>query len=653
MTSSQIRQAYLDFFHARGHAIISSASIVPENDSTLLFTNSGMSPLVPYLLGEKHPEGTRLVNSQKCLRSEDIEEVGDNRHNTFFEMLGNWSLGDYFKQEQLNWWYQFLIEEIKLDPNKLYQTVYAGDDRADKDEESIQILQAIFKKYKIDAEVGPETLGKGANGPGVELDFSKQRIFAYRDKNWWQRGEAIGELGGPDSETFYDTGKKHDKKFGEHCHLNCDCGRFLEIGNSVFMQYQKTENGWRELKNKNVDFGGGLERITMVAQGKSNIFETDLFLNILQKLENISGQKYSLDNSKVASNFEIIADHIKAVVFLIGDDKGVVPSNLDQGYIVRRLIRRALRWGKQLGIQKTTWLLEIAQLIINNYCEIYNELKKNEKRIIDEISKEEEKFGRTLENGLREFKRAIIGVSKINGVRVDKIKQINGVPIEKIKNFNNIPLKTKLAGKDAFNLFQTFGFPIELIKELCNEEKVEFNEIEFNEELKKHQELSRTSSVGKFKGGLADAGAETTKLHTAAHLMLADLRQVLGEHVEQRGSNITAERLRFDFSHSDKLTEEQKKEVERLVNEAIQMNAQVDCEEMSVEEAKKQGATGVFESRYGERVKVYTIHQGDKIFSKEICGGPHVKNTNAMGIFKIQKEESSSAGVRRIKAILS
>jgi len=331
MTSQEIRQKYLEFFKERGHAIIPSFSLIPENDPSLLFVNSGMFPLVPYLLGEKHPAGTRLADSQKSFRADDIDEVGDNRHNTFFEMLGNWSLGDYFKQEQLHWWFEFIVNELGLDPKKIYQTVYAGDDMVSKDEFSIEILKTIFHKYGIQAEEGPTTSGKGSEGPGVSIDFDTQRIFAYRDKNWWQRGDAVGELGGPDSETFYDTGKKHDPKYGKHCHVNCDCGRFLEIGNSVFMQYQKTETGWKELANKNVDFGGGLERITMVMQGKRSVFETDLFSTIIGKIEELSEKQYE-NNTKA---FEVIADHLKAATFIMGDDQGVVPSNMDPFSVTR------------------------------------------------------------------------------------------------------------------------------------------------------------------------------------------------------------------------------------------------------------------------------------------------------------------------------
>lgn len=622
MTSQEIRQKYLDFFKARGHKIISSFSLIPENDPSLLFVNSGMFPLAPYLLGEKHPAGKRLADSQKSFRAEDIDEVGDSRHNTFFEMLGNWSLGDYFKEEQLNWWFEFILDELKLDPSQIYQTVYAGDGVVSKDEDSIQILKNIFSKYGIEAKEGPTTLGKGSDGPGMPVDFNTQRIFAYRDKNWWQRGDAVGELGGPDSETFYDTGKEHNPKYGKHCHVNCDCGRFLEIGNSVFMQYQKTETDWKELANKNVDFGGGLERIAMVVQNKNSIFETDLFRNIIGKIEELSGKKYG-DNTKA---FEVIADHLKAATFIMGDDKGVYPSNVEQGYIVRRLIRRAIRYGRQLGIKSPYWLNGIADVVMKDYEKVYSEFGKgkNQQFITEELATEYDKFSKTLERGLKEFGK-------------------------------NITINSET----LFYLFQTYGFPLEMsLEELRNRGvKVDERKIsrEFQIEFKKHQELSRTASSGKFKGGLADVSEQTTKYHTATHLLNVALRKVLGEHVYQKGSNITAERLRFDFSHSEKMTEEQLKKVEEMVNEQIQKNISVIMEEMTVEQAKEQGAIGVFEAKYGDRVKVYTIANSAKTeppFSREICGGPHVENTGVLGRFKIIKQEASSAGVRRIKAIL-
>ncbi len=621
LTSKELRKKYVEFFKNKNHKEIPSAPLLAENDPSLLFVNSGMFPLVPYLAGQAHPQGKRLVNSQVSFRTEDIEEIGDHRHDTLFEMLGNWSLGDYFKKEHLNWLYEFLVEEIKLDPNKLYQTVFAGSEYAPKDTESIEILEDIFRKYKIQAEVGPETLGKGELGSGVEIKFGGDvKIFPYRDKNWWKRGDAVGELGGPDSETFYDTGREHNPKFGKFCHLNCDCGRFIEIGNSVFMEYARTEKGWeKKLPQKNVDFGGGLERLVMVANNKTNIFETDLFDYLIKYLEKKSGKKYG-DNFK---SFEIIADHIRAATFLIAN--GGVPSNKDQGYVVRRLIRRSLVYIKKLDISFET-AEELSQLVINHMSDVYPELERNKDIILVEIRKEGEKFKKTLELGLKKEKSEII-------------------------NLKNSGL-SMIGAKTTFDLYQTYGFPVEMTEEIAKEEGMTINKKGFKEELQKHQQLSRTASAGKFKGGLADASEETTRLHTAAHLLLESLRRILGDQIFQKGSNITAERLRFDFSHPTKLTDEEKKKVEDLVNEQIQKKLPVSFEEMSLEEAKRLGAMGVFESKYGQMVKVYTIGENDDIFSKEICGGPHIKNTSELGEFKIKKEESSSAGVRRIKAVL-
>ncbi|MFA5420484.1 MAG: alanine--tRNA ligase-related protein [Patescibacteria group bacterium] len=618
MTTQEIRKKYFDFFGRKNHEIISSSSLIPENDPSLLFTNSGMFPLVPYLLGEQeHPGGKLLANSQKCFRSEDIDEVGDGRHNTFFEMLGNWSLGDYFKKEQLNWWFEFMIEDLNLDISKIYQTVYLGDGKnIEKDNESIEILKDIYKKYGIEAEEGPETPNKGDEGPGVEIDFSKKRIFAYRDKNWWQRGDTVGELGGPDSETFYDTGKEHDKLFGEHCHLNCDCGRFIEIGNSVFMQYQKTIDSWKELKSKNVDFGGGLERLVMIKNNLSNVFEIDSLGSIIKKLEELSSLKYS-ENKKA---FEVVSDHLKAATFLLGDDKKLNPSNTDQGYIIRRLIRRALRYLMKLNVYRSGLISDLSCIIIDFYKEDYNELGRNKNFIVNCLRDEEDKFSKTIDKG------------------------------EKI--LNSLASKSEtIDGKLAFDLFQSHGYPLEMTEEIINEKNINKSENfidEFKSEFRNHQERSKTASAGKFKGGLADQSEATTKLHTAAHLLLAALRVVLGEHVSQRGSNITAERLRFDFSHSEKMTDEQKKEVEGLVNKAIKNGYDVVCSEMKLSEAKESGAIGVFDSKYNENVKVYSVAD----FSKEICGGPHVESLAGLGAFRIQKEESSSSGVRRIKATL-
>ncbi|OIO51278.1 MAG: alanine--tRNA ligase [Candidatus Portnoybacteria bacterium CG_4_8_14_3_um_filter_44_15] len=617
MTAKELREKYLNFFKSKGHAVLPSASLIPENDPTSLFIGSGMQPLIPYLLGEKHPRGQRLANSQKSFRAEDIEEVGDSRHTTFFEMLGNWSLGDYFKKEQLSWMWEFLLEELKLDPKKVYVTVYRGNKETgiERDKESVEIWKKLFKGKGIEAK---------------DVDFAEKngmrdgRIFYYDDnKNWWSRSGVpanmpVGEPGGPDSEMFYDLGanlKKHENsKFKDlPCHVNCDCGRFIEIGNNVFMEFVKTNKGFEPLPQKNVDFGGGLERMTMVSEGKNNVFETDLFVNILRKISQISGGKKYQGN---AAAFEIIADHIKAATFIMADDKGIAPSNTDQGYIVRRLIRRAVRYGRQLGIKNDLWIKEITQVVIDDYKDVYPELERNKDFVLSNLDEEETRFKKTLEKGLKEFE------------------------------------KREISGREAFNLYQTYGFPIEMTKELAEEKGIQVDEEEFQQELKKHQELSRTASAGKFRGGLADAGEKTKKLHTAAHLLLAALRKVLNDSVTQKGSNITAERLRFDFSWPEKLTDEQKKQVEDLVNEVIKKDLPVVCEEMSLDEAKKQGAAGVFESKYGERVKVYTVGNDKEVFSQEICGGPHIERTGELGHFKISKEESSSAGVRRIKAML-
>ncbi len=625
-SSKDIRQKYLNFFKSKGHNIIPSASLIPENDPTTLFIGSGMQPLLPYLLGEKHPLGIRLTNSQKSFRAEDIDEVGDHRHNTFFEMLGNWSLGDYFKKEQLSWIFEFLTEEIKLDPNRLYVSVYRGNQKFNisKDEESVEIWKKLFANKNILAD---------------DIDFAERdgmrdgRIFYYLDeKNWWSRSGIpenipVGEPSGPDSEIFYDLGEdlqrhENSKWKNKPCHINCDCGRFIEIGNNVFMEFIRTKNGFEKLPQKNVDFGGGLERITMAAQNKDNIFETDLFINILNKIKELSGGKEYQDNIKP---FEVIADHLKAATFIIGDNKGITPSNTGQGYIVRRLVRRAIRYGRQLEINQDLWIKEIAKIIISDYQDIYPELEKNKEFIVSNLEKEEIKFSKTLEKGLKEF--------------------------EKITSSKEL-MKDKISGLNSFNLYQTYGFPIEMTQELAKEKGLKVDKENFNEKLKKHQELSRTAAAGKFKGGLANSDEETKKLHTAAHLLLAALRKVLGNHISQKGSNITAERLRFDFSHGEKLTQEQKDEIEKSVNEAINKNLPVECEEMNLEKAKKQGAVGVFESKYEEKVKVYKIGTGNDIFSYEICGGPHMKKTGDLGRFKIKKEQSSSAGVRRIKAVL-
>lgn len=619
MDSLELRRKYIDFFISKGHKEIAPACLLAENDPTLLFVNSGMFPLVPYLLGEKHPEGTRLVNSQRSFRTDDIEEIGDARHTTFFEMLGNWSLGDYFKKEQLSWWYEFIIDELKLDPTRLYQTVFAGNDLVERDEESIQTIREIFKKHGLEAEVGPETIRKGELGPGVELDFTKQRIFPYVDKNWWKRGEAVGEVGGPDSETFYDTGAEHNPAFGEHCHLNCDCGRFLEIGNSVFIQYVKTPDSWEELKQKNVDFGGGLERLLMVVNGKKEMFQTDLFLPYIELVEANTGKKYK----EHLHDFRVICDHIRAATFLIAD--GGFPSNKDQGYYIRRLIRRAHVCVQSLGGEDGL-ISDLAEKIIENMAPAYPNLEERRNAITLSIREEVEKFGKTLEKGVRYFEKA--------------------QPVEGV-----------LSGEDVFHLCTTYGFPLELTVEMAEKKGLRIDREDFDQRIEAHKELSRKGAEQKFKSGLADTTEATVRLHTATHLLHQALRKVLGNHVEQKGSNITPERLRFDFSHPQKMTDEEKAQVEEIVNDVINSKLEVFCTETAPDDAKKEGVIGLFDDKYGNKVKVYTIGapltEAERAFSKEICSGPHVQNTGELGGFKILKEEACSAGIRRIKATVS
>lgn len=573
---------------------MASASLIPENDPTVLFTTAGMHPLVPYLLGETHPAGRRIVNVQKCVRTGDIDAVGDNTHLTFFEMLGNWSLGDYFKKEMIPWSWEFLTDKnwLGIDPQKLFVTVYEGDVEVPRDEESIKLWQEQFAKVGIEAMVG-------------------ERIFALgRDDNWWGPAGQTGPCG-PDSEMFFDTNKE---KCGSNCRPGCSCGKFVEIWNDVFMEYNKQKDGtYIPLINKNVDTGMGIERTVAVLNGFESTFDGDTFQPIIKKVEDLSGKKYN----EQKKSFRVVADHIRAGVMMIAD--GVMPANVEQGYILRRLIRRAVRHGRLLGINNN-FLGELATEIFAIFDEIYLLTDKHEK-ILQVLQDEENKFGKTLETGLKKLKE-LVGSEKM----ADRI----------------------ISGVDAFDLFSTYGFPLEMTQELGAEHGLGVDEKGFYEEFNKHQELSRTATAGKFKGGLADNSEITTKYHTATHLLHAALRQVLGKHVEQRGSNITAERLRFDFSHPTKMTAEEIKQVEDLVNDAINKDYVVNCEETTVEGAKAKGAIGLFESKYGDKVKVYAI--GD--VSREICGGPHVEHTGLLGKFKIQKEEASSSGVRRIKAIL-
>jgi len=617
MTVNDIRKKYLEFFKEKGHTVIPSASIIPENDPTVLFTTAGMHPLVPYLLGEKHPGGTRLTNSQKCLRTDDIDEVGDNRHLTFFEMLGNWSLGDYFKRESIEWSFEFFTggSFLNLDPSKLYVTVFAGDSDAPRDEESIGIWEAQFEVKGIAAEIGIA----GKDSPATTN--SGPRIYPYpKDENWWGPAGITGPCG-PDTEIFFDTERKHDKTFGKLCHLNCGCGRFVEIGNNVFMEYFRDEKcEFHSLKQKNVDVGLGLERLAAVVQGVPTVFDTEIFQHLFSKIESLSGKKYG-EIPDVDRSFRIIADHIRAATFVIGDQKGIGPSNIGQGYIVRRLIRRAIREARRIGITDS-FAPGLAQAVVGEFGTHYSELEKNLQRITSEMTAEEVKFEHTLEKGMKE--------------------------LEKILHAG------KLTGKDAFVLFSTYGFPLELTEEIMREHGKTVDHEEFGKEFKKHQGLSRSASAGAFKGGLADDSVETTRLHTATHLLHRALLNVLGDHVEQKGSNITNERLRFDFSHPEKMIPAQIREVENQVNEVIQKNLPVTYKEMSMEEAKAKGAIGYFDDKYaqlGNKIKVYFVGDDERgYFSKEICGGPHVERTGELEGFHIEKEQSASAGIRRIKA---
>lgn len=605
MQSNELRKKYIEFFKSKLHTEIKSASLIPENDPTVLFTTAGMHPLVPYLLGEKHPSGTRLVDAQKCIRTGDIEDVGDNRHLTFFEMLGNWSLGDYFKKEAINWSFEFLTDKnigLGLDPNRLYFTVFKGENGIPRDEEAIETWKDVLLK---------NNLPNGVSEDESVHDGIKIIPLGVGD-NFWIAG-ATGPCGG-DTEIFYDTRPEEGRLEGKFEDL-INSFRVIEIWNNVFMEFNKTEDGrYEKLAKQNVDTGMGLERTITVLSNVPTVFETDSFENAIKKLEEISGKKYS-ENLKP---FRVIIDHLKTSTFILADDKGIVPGNKDQGYVLRRLIRRAVRFGKQLGISdETIFTSEISKVYIEQYKEFYPELGRNESKILEELKKEEIKFKETLENGLKEFNKIIEN-------------------------------KSEISGKEAFDLYQSFGFPLEITRELASEKNIKVDEIIFNEELRKHQELSKQGADQKFKGGLADSDPKTVQLHTAAHLMLESMRRLIGSHISQKGANITSERLRFDIASPEKFTEEQLKAVEVMVNEQIQAKLPVHFEEMSVEEAEKVGATGVFKDRYGEVVKVYFM--GD--FSKEICGGPHVDNTSELGHFKIIKEESSSSGVRRIKAIL-
>lgn len=594
ITIDELRSKYIDFFKSKGHVEISGRSLIPENDPTVLFTTAGMHPLVPYLMGEPHPAGTRLTDVQKCVRTGDIDDVGDASHLTFFEMLGNWSLGDYFKKESISYSFEFLTDEkyLGIPIDKLSFTVFEGNEDAPRDEESASIWES--------------------------LGVSKDRIFFLpKEDNWW--GPA-GETGpcGPDTEIFIDTGKP---ACGSNCRPGCNCGKYVEIWNNVFMQYHKNMDGsFSPLKRKCVDTGMGVERTVAMLQGKPSVYNTEAFTSIIKSIEDISGVKYG-DNEKTDTSIRIIADHIRTACFILGDPKTTLPSNIGAGYVLRRLIRRAVRHGKKLGIDGN-FLSVPASAVIAQNAGFYTELKENETLILTELKAEEDKFLETLKKGEAEFEKMLPNL---------------------LKNPKKI-----IPGRMAFKLYDTYGFPIELTEELASESGLTVNREEFDEAFKKHQELSRAGSEQVFKGGLADHSEQTTAYHTATHLLHKALRMVLGDHVQQKGSNITAERLRFDFSHPEPMTEAEKKEVERLVNEAIKADLPVTMEVMPLEEAKKIGAMALFGEKYEDVVKVYKI--GD--FSTEVCGGPHVERTGSLGRFCIKKEQSSSSGVRRIRAVL-
>ena len=589
--SSELRSMFLKFFKDHGHAVISSASVIPENDPTVLFTTAGMHPLVPYLMGAKHPAGNRLTDVQKCVRTGDIDDVGDFSHLTFFEMLGNWSLGDYFKEQMIPWSWEFLTspEYLGLPKDRLAFSVFAGDADCPRDEESAELWRRC----------------------GVADDHI---FFLPKENNWWGPAGITGPCG-PDTEMFIITDKE---PCGPDCSPACSCGRYLEIWNDVFMQYNKKADGTFEpLQQKNVDTGMGLERTICVLNGKKSVYETDLFAGILQKISELSGKQYGSDEETTRA-FRIIADHMRTATFIMGDDRGVSPSNVDQGYVLRRLIRRAVRYGMGIGMPEG-FTGEVAKVIIEQYKDVYPELKRNEAFVLEQLSLEESRFARTLKQGNREFEKL---VEKVQDGQID--------------------------GVSAFHLYDTYGFPVEMTEELARERGLTVDMDGFHDCFRRHQATSQAGAEQRFKGGLADHSEQSARLHTATHLLHAALRKVLGPEVAQKGSNITAERLRFDFSFGRKMTKEELAEVERLVNEAIESHTPVTCEEMTVAQAKEQGAIGLFESKYGEKVKVYTMGP----YSKEICGGPHAQNTGDLVSFKIKKEESSSAGVRRIKAVI-
>ena len=625
MNTQEIRQKYLEFCQRNGHAIIERAPLMLHNDPTTLFTGSGMQPLLPYLLGQDHPQGTKLADSQTCLRAQDIEDVGDNRHTTFFEMLGNWSMGEYFKRQQIEWFFEFLTEIVGLDPHKVYVSCFIGDEKNNipRDDEAAQIWQEVFAKKGIEAKI--VELDSAENGD--KLGMQGGRIFFYNDKeNWWSRGGGIdstpiGDPCGPDSEVFYDFGEQHhDASFGQ-AHPASDSGRFMEIGNQVFMQYRRLDDGsFEPLKRKNVDFGGGLERIAAAAIDSPDVFKISLLQPIIRKLESLSGEEYATHTASM----RVIADHLRAAVFLAVD--GCVPSNKEQGYVMRRLLRRAIRYSFDLGIEQN-FLEEVVPVIADLYEADFPEVKENRDNIIAVLVKEEKAFRQTLRKGLKQMQHYI---------------------------------DDGLTGEELFTLYDTFGFPVELSTEEAYKQGIKLSDnwrAEFDARMAEQRQRSKTARKGQFSGGLEGHDPIHLKYHTATHLLGAALRKVLNApDLQQHGSNITAERLRFDFNH-DKLTPEEKQAVEDQVNAWIDADLPVSYQIYPTDEALNMGAVGAFGERYGDKVKVYSIGEGDNVVSFEVCGGPHVEHTGALAEggkrFKITKEESSSAGIRRIKAVLS
>ena len=625
MNAQEIRKKYLEFCQKNGHTVIKRAPLILHNDPTTLFTGSGMQPLLPYLLGQDHPQGTKLADSQTCLRAQDIEDVGDNRHTTFFEMLGNWSMGEYFKRQQIEWFFEFLTEIVGLDPHKIYVSCFIGDEKNNipRDDEAAQIWQEVFAKKGIEAKI--VELDSAENGD--KLGMQGGRIFFYNDKeNWWSRGGGIdstpiGDPCGPDSEVFYDFGEQHhDASFGQ-AHPASDSGRFMEIGNQVFMQYRRLDDGsFEPLKRKNVDFGGGLERIAAAAIDSPDVFKISLLQPIIKKLESLSGEEYATHTASM----RVIADHLRAAVFLAVD--GCVPSNKEQGYVMRRLLRRAIRYSFDLGIEQN-FLEEVVPVIADLYEAEFPEVKENRENIIATLVKEEKAFRQTLRKGLRQMQHYI---------------------------------DDGLTGEELFTLYDTFGFPVELSTEEAYKQGIKLSDnwrAEFDARMDEQRQRSKTARKGQFSGGLEGHDPIHLKYHTATHLLGAALRKVLNApDLQQHGSNITSERLRFDFNH-DKLTLEEKQAVEDQVNAWIDADLPVSYQVYPTDEALKMDAIGAFGERYGDKVKVYSIGEGDNVVSFEVCGGPHVEHTGVLAEggkrFKITKEESSSAGIRRIKAVLS